>query len=189
MSYRRAALIAPVVVLLLAGCVWEDPVASPAPSLTPPVLTPNPTPTITPTPSPETEPVPFGCSDLLSAQGIYDYNPNVSLLPSFSPSDATLGGQAIAQQGIACELINQTSGSLVDFGVVRYTPDAYAAKLSAVASSSTTTGAFDGYFDVTSEGGTAQVFVSPYFVSVVSSDFGAAEDVAQLVQLALDGLG
>ena len=153
------------------------------------MLIPNPSPTITPTPSPETEPVPFGCSDLLSAQGIYDYNPNVSLLPSFSPSDATLGGQAIAHQGIACELVNQTSGSLVDFGVVLYTPAAYAAKLSEVASSSTTTGAFDGYFDITAEGGTAQLFVSPYFVSVTSSEFRAPEDVAPLVELALAGLG
>jgi hypothetical protein len=191
MHLRRAAVIAPLIVLLLAGCVPNEPSASPTPGPPPPVpsITPNPTPTIAPTPSPQTEPVTLSCSDLLGAQGIYDYNPNVSLLPSFSPSNDSLAGQALAQQGIACELINQTSGSTIDFGVVRYTNDAYAAKLASVASSATTAGAFDGYFDVTGEGGVAQVFSAPYFLSVAAADFGTAEDVAPLVALALDGLG
>ena len=191
MNLRRAALVAPLTVLLLAGCVQGDPDALPTvdPNLPIPSLSPNPTPTITPTPGPETEPVPFGCSDLLSAQAIYDYNPNVSLLPSFSPSDSSPAGQAIAQQGLACELVNQTSGMTIDFGVVKFTAEAYAAKVTAVSAASTPAGSFDGYFDLLPEGGLAQLFSSPYYVTVQSAEFTTEGDMAQLVAMAQAGLG
>ena len=191
MNLRRAALLVPVVVVLLAGCVPSGtgglPTNEPKPPL--PTLTPNPTPTITPTPGPETEAVEFGCSDLLSAQAIYDYNPNVSLLPSFSPTDSSPAGEAIAQQGLACELVNQTSGSTIDFGVVKYTPDAYAAKLAAVGAASASAGSFDGYFDLLPGGGLAQFFSPPYYVTVQSADFTSEGDIAPLVEMALAGLG
>lgn len=190
MSLHRAAIVAPLLVLTLAGCVPTGSTApTPEPTLTMPSLTPNPTPTITPTPGPETEPVGLGCPDLLTAQAIYDYNPNVSLLPSFSPSDSSPAGQAIAQQGLACELINQTSGSRVDFGVVRYTADAYAAKLASVSASGTPAADFDGYFDVTASGGLAQFFSAPYYLTVQSTEFGTAADIAPLVALAQSGIG
>lgn len=190
MSISRAAIAAPLLVLALAGCVPTDVVPpTPEPTFTMPPITPNPTPTITPTPGPETEPVGFGCSDLLTAQAIYDYNPNVSLLPSFSPSDTSPAGQAIAQQGLACELINQTSRSTIDFSVVHYTDEAYAAKLASVAGSATPSGDFDGYFDVTAAGGLAQFFLAPYYVTVDSADFGTSADIAPLVAMARSGVG
>ncbi len=190
MTLRRAALAAPLLLLLLAGCVPSDPVASPTPepTFTPPPVTPNPTPTITPTPSAETVPVDFGCEDLFTAQAIYDYNPNVTLLPSFSPTDSSPAGQAIAQQGLACELINQTSGSTIDFGVIRYTDEAYAAEVAAVSGSATPATAFDGYFDVTGDGGLAQLFSAPFYVTVNSADFGTEGDISRPVAMVLAGL-
>lgn len=190
MTLRRAAFAAPLLLLLLAGCVPTEPVASPTPepSFTAPPVTPNPTPTITPTPSPETLAVDFGCKDVLSAQAIYDYNPNVTLLPSFSPSDSSPAGQAIAQQGLACELINQTSGSTIDFGVIRYTDEAYAAKVASVSGSATPASAFEGYFDVTGDGGLARLFSAPYYVTVNSAAFGTEDDISRPVAIVLDGL-
>ena len=185
MSFNRAVIVVPLLVLALAACVPTDTTTPPPePTLTEPSLTPNPTPTITPTPGPQTEAVDFTCADLLSAQAIYDYNPNVSLLPSFSPAGSSAAGQAIAQEGLACELINQTSGTTIDFGVVRYTDEGYAAKFDAVSGSATPAGEFDGYFD----GGLAQFFFAPYYVTVESPDFTSPSDIAPLVAMAQAGI-
>ncbi|MBN9238258.1 MAG: hypothetical protein BGO97_01130 [Micrococcales bacterium 70-64] len=190
MSSRRALLLAPLLLLALAGCVPGDPGATADPTLPPPPsITPNPTPTITATPGPETEPVTLGCSDLLTPQAVYDYNPNVSLLPSFSPDAASPAGRALAQQGIACSLVNQTSGMTVDFGVVAYTADALAAKKDAVAASSTAAADYDGYFDVIDGVGTAQVFSGSYYLTVTSGEFGSSGDIAPLVAMAVSTLG
>lgn len=193
MSSRRALLLAPLIVLALAGCIPGAPVepgATGTPTVPPvPSLSPNPTPTITATPGPETEPVTMSCSDLLTAQAVYDYNPNVSLLPSFSPDASSPAGRALAQQGIACSLVNQTSGMTVDFGVVRYTADALAAKKDAVASSSTQASSFDGYFDVVGGLGTAQLFSGPYYLTVTAAEFASSSDIAPLVAIASRSLG
>jgi hypothetical protein len=193
MTFRRAAIGAPLLLLLLTGCVpvaEPEPGASgsPSPTITS-TATPSATPTVTPTPGPETEPVSFGCDDLVSAQVLYDYNPNVSLLSSFSPPEGSLAGQALAQQGIACEIVNQTSGATIDIGVVSYTETAYAAKAAALSSTATATDAFDGFFDVTEDGGVGQVLYSPYWVTITSADFTAAEDAAALVNAAVAALG
>lgn len=189
MSFNRVVIVVPLLVLALAGCVPTDTATpTPEPTVTEPSLTPNPTPTITPTPGPETVAVTLACSDVLSAQAIYDFNPNVSLLPSFSPSDSSAAGQAIAQQGLACELVNQTSGSTIDFGIVQYTDDALAAKLAAVSGSATPAAEYDGYFDVTNNRGLAQFFSAPYYVTVESAEYTSSADIAELVAMAQDGI-
>lgn len=146
---------------------------------------PTPTATATPTPSPETEPVPFECSDLLSIQALYDYNPNVSLLNAFAPGDDTLAGEAVTQHGLACRIINQTSGVTIDVGVVRFTATGLAAKQASVSASSTPSDAFDGYYDA----GSAQAFTGQYWVTVTSSDFLEAGDARPILSAVVDGLG
>lgn len=187
MSYSRALIAAPLIVLALAGCVPTSPDSTPTPTLPPVTLAPNPTPTITATPSPETVPLSMECSDLLTAQAIYDYNPNVSLLPSFSPDASSPAGRALADQGIACSLVNQTSGATIDFGLVQLTDEAFAARSAAV--TATPSSDFDGYFDVIDGVGTAQVFSAPYYLTVTSDQFSSASDMTELVQMALSQLG
>lgn len=192
MPIRRAVLAAPLLLLLLAGCVpTPEPTTGPESGSPdgPAVPVPTASVTATATPGPETEAVPFGCPDILSPQSVYDYNPNVGLLQDFAPEAGTLAGQAVALEGIACRLVNQTSGATIDVGVVRFTEAAYPAKLSSVAASSSQTGAFDGFFDMTADGGAAQAFSSPYWITIVSGDFVEAGDAAQLVEAVEAGIG
>ena len=191
---RLAVLAVPALVLALAGCV---PTSAPGPTSTPPVsspaaspsATPTPATSATPTPTADTEPVTQGCSDLISAQALYDYNPNVSILDDFSPSSGSLAGDAVAQQGLACRLINQSSGTTIDIGIVRFTAEAFPAKADEVEGSATATGAFDGYFDVSGETGVAQATVEPYWVTVASNGFLEAGDAAPLVDAVTGSLG
>lgn len=195
MPRRHALLAAPVLLLLLAGCVptpGASPTAGATSTPTPTVTfspTPAATPTITPTPGPETEPVTVGCSDLISAQALYDYNPNVSLLSSFSPDRDSLAGEALALQGIACRYINQSSGEAIDIGIVHFTPEGYAAKTASVGDSATSTDAFDGYFDVVGGVGIAQSFADPYWFTVSSATFFEAADAGRLISTAVGSLG
>lgn len=191
----RPALAAAALLLLLTGCVPTPDTAgpsatgSPAPTSTStstprPSATPTPTASATAAPVPQTEPVALGCSDVLSAQAIYDYNSNVSLLGAYSPAGGSLAGEAVAQQGIACQLVNQTSGETIDIGVVRFTDAGYAAKLAAVSASSSSADAFDGFFD----GGVAQAFPAPYWVTMTSVSFTEAGDAAGLIDAAVAAL-
>jgi len=190
---RRAAPLIALLVLVLAGCVpaAPTPTTTPAPGETPESsVTPTaaPTATATPVPGPESVAVTLGCSELLSPQAIYDYNPNVSLLDSFSPGSGTLAGDAVTLQGIACRLVNQTSGETIDIGVVQFTPEAFAAKVASVDGSSDGTNAYDGYFEVSGGEGVAQAFSDPYWVTLTSPTFLSPEDAAPLVQAALGAL-
>jgi len=190
---RLVVLAVPVLVLALAGCV---PTPDPAPTSTPTTSssgTPSPTPTAdasaTPTPGPDTEPVTQGCSDLISAQAIYDFNPNVSLLDDFSPSAGSFAGEAVAQQGLACRLINQSSGTTYDIGIVRFTAAAFPAKADSIEGSATPASAFDGYFDIADGTGVAQATVEPYWVTISSNGFLEAGDAAPLVDAVTGTLG
>lgn len=186
----RPALAAVALVLLLAGCV-PGPQATPPPTEVAkpePTAPPAPTSTATPKPTAETEPAGLACADLLSPQAVYDYNPNVGLLTDFTPSADSLAGEAVAQQGIACRLLNQTSGSTVDIGVVRFTEAAFPGKRDSLSAGASPTAAFDGFFDATGDGGVAQVFVSPYWLTITSGDFVEAGDAAQLVETVVSGL-
>lgn len=188
---RRALLIAPLLVLALAGCVPTTPSASNTPTASdeptsPAVPVPTATATATPTASPETEPVTLGCDDVIGAQAIYDYNPNVGMTGEFAADPDSLAGEAVAQQGLACRLVNQTSGATIDIGVVKFVPAAFDAKQAAVSGSSTPASTFDGYFD----SGVAQGFASPYWVTVVANpDFIEDADAARIVGPILDNLG
>ena len=190
---RLAALAVPALVLALAGCVpTPTPSATSTPTRSPsasPSATPTPAASATPTPGPETEPVAQGCADLISAQALYDYNPNVSLLDDFSPSSGSLAGDAIAQQGLACRLVNQSSGTTIDIGIVRFTAAAFPGKAGAIEGSATPASAFDGYFDITYGTGVAQATVEPYWITVASNGFLEAADAAPLVDAVTGSLG
>ncbi len=186
MSRTRALLAVPLLVLVLSGCVPTPEPTGPSGDPTgPAVPIPTSTATATPTPGPDTEPVDLACSELLDPQAVYDYNPNVTLLDAFAPDAGSLAGDAVAQQGVACRLVNQTSGETIDVGVVRFTSTAFDAKKSAVAGSATAAGSFDGYFD----SGVAQAFAAPYWVTVTSSTFEEAADAEPIVSAVLSALG
>lgn len=194
MSARRTALFAlPVLLgaaLLLSGCVptgTVGPSASPSDSpSTSPVPLSSATPTTTATVEPG-EPVTIGCDQLITAQAIYDYNPNFSLI-SYTPASGSLAADAVASQGIACRWVNQTSGDTIDVSVAHLSETGLAARKSGLG---TADSAFsvEGYFALQGSTGVAQVFSGPYWVTVSSVAFFEARDVAPLIDDAVAGLG
>lgn len=120
---RAAALVAVAALALvgLSGCLDQgfpgDPTSShsPEPSDTP---SSNPTPSVrpsspAPSSSPSAEPAtPIGlsCEDLISLQALYEVSPNYALVPVTSASSGSLAAQAIADRGVACEIVHTSSG-------------------------------------------------------------------------------
>lgn len=197
MSVRRPVLLsvpaALAAVLLLAGCGPEgtaspEPTASGSPrptaSATP---TAGPAPSAQPTAAPEAqpevgEPVTVGCDQLVTAQEMYDYNPNFGLDATFTPDAGSVAGQALAAGGVVCRWTNQTSGETIDVSVAQPVARELASRKDELAATSTPA-AFgpDGYFDASDITGVAQAFVGPFWVTATSTVFFQAEDAAPIM--------
>lgn len=115
------AFCALVIGALLAGCTPQGP-AAPVETATPttaPIATtttaPSPTPTPTPTETPATQaqPIGYGCDALLPLQGVYDLNPNLSVVPDDAPPAGTLAATLVAGLGVACDLVHNSNGQVL----------------------------------------------------------------------------
>jgi len=183
MSRRYAALVVPLILFALVGCV-DAPDAidqTPTAGYTP---TPTPaTPTASATPGPTSEPFAIDCSDLISAAEIYEYNPNFGGVEGWVPSPGTVAGDGVAAQGTACRWQNQSSGATIDVSVAHLLGPGLSAKRAEVAASSTPAPwAIEGYFLANGGPGVAQAFTGEYWITVESTTFFAAEDVAPLIE-------
>lgn len=148
----------------------------------------------TPEPTPAEEPVPFevDCATLLSADELYAYNPNYGEAPDFEPTAAGVVGVA-DEAGTTCGLLNQTSGTLIEFGVATPPPGALESRKNAAALGSKAVPTYgtppeiEGYFSAASAG-EAQVFTGEYWVVVASTDFIEPGDPQALVAAILANL-
>ena len=200
MRRRPYALIVPaaVVLLALAGCTpgTTGPTATNIPGET---LTPRPTSTSTATVAPTSTaapgtPVTVTCTQLLSPQDIYDFNPNFGVAPNYAPKAGTPQKAAVDDGGIACGWSNQTSGDLIELAVSHPSAEHLtelrtqaAASLSAVPTYGTPP-AVDGFFAQKDDAGSLQVFTDTYALVGSSTAFFEPGDAAQLVQAALSHL-
>ena len=186
-----SAIIASISVALLAGCV-PTPV-EPRPTATPTVTaTAEPTPTPTPTATAEEGvPVLVGCDQLVTAQELYDYNPNFALQTDFAPSAGSLAAEAIALQGIACSWVNLTSGETIVMSVAHLSDAALTARGNDLITSSNPvpTYSVEGYFLLEGGIGIAQAISPPYWITASSRFFFEPGDVAPLMAAALSALG
>jgi hypothetical protein len=193
---RAAALVTSasallVASVLLAGCTTPEPAptrsATPSESSSP---TPSAEPSETPA-APSSTPVDVPCTSLVSLQAMYDYNPNFSLLGSWTPDAGTPAAEADAAQGVVCRWQNGTSGDTIDISVASFDRDTLEAKANATNGSSTmvpTYGSDEAYFAVTGGVGEAVVFHGAYWVVVRSVAFfepGDAEPIVASVLAAL----
>ncbi|MEP6481017.1 MAG: iron ABC transporter ATP-binding protein [Rhodoglobus sp.] len=199
MRTRSLALAAPVAVtalLLLAGCV-PDP-ATVTPTITP-TASAGPSASSTPTPTPSATagnaidgiPMTVTCDKLISAQAMYDYNPNFSLKSGYSPAVGSLAAQVVTQKGLACEWVNQTSGDLIDVSVA-HLPDAHLTALKnelVTTSNSVPTYSVEGYFKLNGSIGEAQAFSDPYWIVATSKAFLEPGDAQPIVAAAIASLG
>ena len=179
--------------MLLTGCTTPEP-APTTPSTTTPSESSTPTPSTEPTePSatPSSTPVDVPCTTLVSLQTMYDFNPNFSLLGSFTPDAGTPAAEADKADGTVCRWKNDTSGDTIDISVASFDRDTLEAKANATNGSSTmvpTYGSDEAYFAVTGGVGEAVVFHGAYWVVVRSVAFfepGDAEPIVASVLAAL----
>jgi len=179
-------------VLLLSGCVPIGTDGSTVETGTP-TSAPSGTPTSSGTAAPDDNPVdtPVGtpitltCEQLVNAQAIYDFNPNFGLLSGFTPAAGSLAAIAVAENGLACQWINQTSGETIQISVADL-PTPRISELASTASSGEAIGGVGNraYF----ADGAAQVFDGSYWVTGESTVFGTWDDAAPLVQDAVASL-
>ena len=197
MSSRRALLAAPMLLLLLlAGCV-PTPDASPSSTAVPSTEEPGPFVSKAPTPGPSIAPdpaaIPFDidCGDLVTAQQMYDYNPNFSLVNDFTPDAGTTAAAAIAAKGTACRWINQTSGETIDISAAQLNDTALATAKSNAEASSDSSGAWgsESYFCVSGGVGTAEAFSGSYWLTASSAAFLEPADVGSLIDAAVGAVG
>lgn len=196
-SVLTVGSLALIAAIGLSGCAAE---ASPSPepsasASTKPTDAPSTEPTVEPTATIEPgTPITLGCEELLTPQDIYDFNPNVSTDPGFAPAEGSLAAAAVADNGIACGYLHQTSGELMTFAVSQPSPEQLTLALNAAATSSQpvpTYGAppaVTGFFRVVGGAGEVQVFTPTYWLTASSTMFFEPGDADTLVRAALSHL-
>lgn len=169
--------------LLLAGCQTPEPApttAAPAPGDT---AAPTTEPTETAAP-PSSTPVDVACDVLVPAQTMYDFNPNFSLLASWSPASGTPAADALAADGVACRWQNDTSGEVIDVSVASFDTASLDELANDAYTNSTmvpTYGGDEAYFSVVDGVGEAIVFQDSFWVVVRSSYFLEPGDAEPIV--------
>jgi hypothetical protein len=188
---RSALPVAAVALALaLAGCT---PSPSPSASRTasetssPSSTAQDPTTTALPSPTASVTGSPVGktCSQLISNDAMYAYNPNFVPLTSYTPAAGSSGAQATTYKGVACRWQNETSNGVIDLSVANLDPATIESlKNQAVAKSTLVPsyqGADEGYFSEGNGAGTAIVFVKSYWIVITSQQFAEPGDAEQLV--------
>lgn len=192
-SALSALVAGSILVMGLAGCVdATEPEAMPSTSSTPsPSTSPSDEPTAEPSPSPSMEPpaqggleaLPFDatCEQLVSAQALYDYNPNYGTDPAPSPGETiTAIGQA---GGVTCGWLNQTSSDRIAAGVIRLSPASLASVQATVPDRAEPTDAIEnGWFSVNGSVGRLELFVGEHWVVVEGVAFIDATEAATFAQ-------
>ena len=179
--------LAATVALGLAGCVPKPGVsASPKPSSSSHSSasgpSASPSASATPSSSPSTPgvatPTKIPCDTLVSAQVVYDFNPNFGLDSGFAPRPGTAAATAVADKGTACSWLNQTSADTFAIAVARPA----AAEVASLKTTAATGTALPGLGDVahfSRSGGVGRVdvFRGAYWLVATSVYFGSATDL------------
>jgi len=197
MRRRSLALAVPfatIALLLLSGCVQEQDAATPAPTssaTTPASASPTPSPSATTADPVDGIPLTITCDQLIPAQAMYDYNPNFSLKADYKPASGSLAAEVVAQKGLACAWVNQTSGDLIEVSVA-HLPAAHLEQLKntlVTTSHSVPTYDVEGYFQLDGSIGQAQAFPDPYWLVATSTAFFEPGDAQPIVAAAISALG
>lgn len=197
MRNRSLILAVPVfavAVALLAGCAPDKQVdpggvtAAPSPTST---STPSPTASAVPTNPVDGTPITITCSQLISAQAMYDYNSNFGPKPGYTPASGSLAAEVARQKGLTCAWVNQTSGDVIEIAVANL-PAAHLTDLKntlVTTSHSVPTYKVEGYFILNGSTGEAQAFPDPYWIVATSKAFFEPGDAEPLVKAAIAALG
>jgi hypothetical protein len=165
--------------------------AAPTPSETA-SSTPTSTPTPTENPVDKGTPIKLGCNDLISAQDMYDYNPNFSLTDDYSPASGSDAATIVNDyQGVACRWVNDSSGEKLDIAVASLQDYTLTDLKNGLVSTSTSVPTYDveGYFTTVKKIGQADAFSDPYWISADSDYFLEPGDASPLIANVIAALG
>jgi hypothetical protein len=187
-----ALVVVAVLALGLTGCVPEG---APAPSRTTtatqqPTDTPEPAVTDAPATGFDSTPVTIDCNTLVTPQVVYDYNPNYGNQPDYTPAAGTDVATIAANQGVACNWVNQTSGVTFEVAVAQLAAEDLASVRAGLPSGGSVSGVGDAaYFSASGGVGVAHVFSGPYWVVASSPAFYEFVEVQPILTAALTALG
>lgn len=122
------------------------------------------------------------CNDVVSAQTMYNFNPNFGLLANFTPDPGSFAEQALAIEGVACRWVNQTSGATIDVSIAQPGPTALADAKDAASSGAPVSGIGDAaFFSQSGAPGVVQAFAGPFWVTATSVYFAAPGDASSIM--------
>jgi hypothetical protein len=181
------ALLAVGTAALLTACSPGDAEPTPSPTTSAsPTASPTAEPTETAAPEETAPPFAIGCDALLTLEQLYEFNPNYSVDPGYTPSAATIT-QVVEHGGTACGYVNQTSGDVVAVAVATPTASQLETLGNSAASTSTAVPTYgtppdvEGYFTQSGNEGEAQIFTGPYWIVLNSPALFEPGDAQQLV--------
>lgn len=174
----------------LTGCTpsGPDPAQSPTASEAP-AESPTPTPSDAPSADAPT-PIGLACSTLVSAQQMYDVNPNFSLLDEWAPDAGSAAAEALADDGVACRWLHDTSNAPLDVAVAAPGATAFAERQNAAREAGDVAPGLGeaAFFSVSGDTGELTVFDGPYWIVVRSIYIGEPADAELLVDAVLTAL-
>ena len=130
-----------------------------------------------------------GCTDLVSLETMYSYNPNFGAIPDFSPAGGTPSSTAVSDGGVACGWLQQSSGDVIEIGASSPPAAELATRRAAVAGSgSTSASGAEQFFDTSGGVGTATVFSGGYWIVASSPWFTTIGDAQPLIDSAVAAL-
>lgn len=188
------ALAAAASVALLAACTTSAPTPTGSAAPTDPA-TASPEPTAAPTETAEpATPFAIECDALVTAEQLYEFNPNFGVAPDYEPSAEHIVTAVETDAGTACGYLNQTSGELIEIAVATPTTSVSEQRRNDAATTSTAVPTYgtppdvEGYFVQAGGTGEAQIFHGPYWIVVDSTALFEPGDAAQLVADVLGNL-
>lgn len=149
------------------------------------------------TPAPvldDTNPIYKACSELISIEALYDFNPNYSYDASATPTTGSLGEKALQKSGVFCRYLNLSNGSQIDVSVAQIPVASSADWNKKVEETSRPTDAYGnspevlGFFARSNNEGVAQAIQGTKWVAITSSTFFEAGDAAALMSQVLHSL-
>ena len=181
---------ATTLIVTLSACATST-ATLPTPTSTIPSAPTTPEPSATATPTVSGVAVTISCDQLISAQAMYDYNPNFVLDSEYVPGAGTLASRAAEFQGLACGWINETSGERIAVTVAQPNADALAQLGNDLVSSSNSVPTYlvEGYFQTNGNVGEAEAISAPYWLTASSTAFLEPGDAAPIIAAARAGLG
>jgi hypothetical protein len=136
-------------------------------------------------------PVTIKCSELISAETMYEFNPNFGLQSDFTPDSGSTAATMQADQGIACSWVNQTSGETIVISAANPGPADLTARAETLATTSKPAPELgpSAWFTRAAGVGMTEVITETHWLAASSTYFYEAMEVAPLLDAAKAALG